>query len=205
MFSICAWCEEKSCKKEDEDYPEWCIIPEKNWFKKLASKYKEEENSLLFKTAAHVEKTGYREWPRLKEIAEFAIKAGFKTIGIAFCIGLKKEAKVAADYYKGKGLKVASAVCCCGNFDKKDLGIPAADRFSETGFEAACNPIAQAKFLEESGSEFNIVLGLCVGHDSLFFKYSNVPTTVLAVKDRVLAHNPLGAVYNRDSYYDNLT
>lgn len=204
MFSICAWCEEKSCKKENEEYPEWCIIPERNWFKELAPKYEEEENSLIFKTAAHIETTGYKKWPRLKEIAEFAIEAGFETIGIAFCIGLKKEAKIAADYYKEKGLKVASAVCCCGNFDKKDLGVPAKDRFSETGFEASCNPIAQAKFLEESGSEFNIVLGLCVGHDSLFFKYSNVPTTVLAVKDRVLAHNPLGAVYNRESYYNDL-
>lgn len=140
----------------------------------------------------------------MKEIAEYAIKAGFETIGIAFCIGLTREAKIAADYYKEKGLNVASAVCCCGSFDKKELGVPAEDRFLEAGFEAACNPIAQAKFLEESGSEFNIVLGLCVGHDSLFFKYSKAPTTVLAVKDRVLAHNPLGAVYNRNSYYDDL-
>jgi len=170
----------------------------------IAPKYKEEENSLIFKTAAHIETTGYREWPRLKEIAEFAIKAGFETVGIAFCIGLQKEAEIAADYYKEKGLKVASAVCSCGSFDKREMGIPAEDRFSDEGFEASCNPIAQAKFLEESGSEFNIVLGLCVGHDSLFFKYSNVPTTVLAVKDRVLAHNPLGAVYNRESYYKDL-
>ncbi|RCW48808.1 MULTISPECIES: hypothetical protein [unclassified Halanaerobium] len=27
MFSICAWCEEKSCEKENEKYPEWCMIP----------------------------------------------------------------------------------------------------------------------------------------------------------------------------------
>jgi uncharacterized metal-binding protein len=40
-----------------------------------------------------------------------------------------------------------------------------------------------------------------VGHDSLFFKYTNVPTTVLAVKDRVTGHNPLAAVYQADSYY----
>ena len=204
MFSICAWCEEKSCKKENEEYPKGCLIPEKNWFDKLAPKYQEEDNKLIFKTAAHIETTGYREWPRLKEIAEFAIKAGFETVGIAFCIGLQKEAEIAADYYKEKGLKVASAVCSCGSFDKREMGIPAEDRFSDEGFEASCNPIAQAKFLEESGSEFNIVLGLCVGHDSLFFKYSNVPTTVLAVKDRVLAHNPLGAVYNRESYYKDL-
>ncbi|MGM0603382.1 MAG: DUF1847 domain-containing protein [Bacillota bacterium] len=204
MFSICAWCEEKSCEKENEEYPEWCMIPEKDWFNEIAPEYEKEENSLLFKTAAHVETTGYKKWPRLKEIAEFADTAGYETIGIAFCIGLKREAKIAADYYKEKGFKVASAVCCCGSFDKAKLDIPPEDRFSETGFEAACNPIGQAKFLEESGSEFNIVLGLCVGHDSLFFKHSSAPTTVLAVKDRVLAHNPLGAVYCRNSYYSDL-
>ncbi len=66
-----------------------------------------------------------------------------------------------------------------------------------------CNPIAQAEFLNKENTEFNIVLGLCVGHDTLFFKYSKAPVTVLAVKDRVLAHNPLGAIYQSESYYKN--
>ncbi|KJS88133.1 MAG: metal-binding protein, partial [Peptococcaceae bacterium BICA1-8] len=44
---------------------------------------------------------------------------------------------------------------------------------------------------------------LCVGHDSLFIKYSHAPVTVLAVKDRVLAHNPLAALYCAESYYKN--
>jgi uncharacterized metal-binding protein len=42
---------------------------------------------------------------------------------------------------------------------------------------------------------------LCVGHDSLFIKFAEAPCTVLAVKDRMLGHNPLAAVYNADSYY----
>lgn len=59
-------------------------------------------------------------------------------------------------------------------------------------------------FAHEMGyqkTDFNIVLGLCVGHDTLCFKYSKIPVSVLAVKDRVLAHNPLGAVYLADSYF----
>ena len=44
-------------------------------------------------------------------------------------------------------------------------------------------------------------MGLCVGHDSLFFRHSEAPVTVLAVKDRVLGHNPLAAVYLADGYY----
>lgn len=36
---------------------------------------------------------------------------------------------------------------------------------------------------------------------NLFVKYSEAPITVFAVKDRVLAHNPLGVIYQADSYY----
>jgi uncharacterized metal-binding protein len=34
-----------------------------------------------------------------------------------------------------------------------------------------------------------------VGDDTLFIKHSKAPVTVLAVKDRVLANNPLGVLY----------
>jgi uncharacterized metal-binding protein len=64
-----------------------------------------------------------------------------------------------------------------------------------------CNPIFQAKLLNHSNTQFNIVLGLCVGHDALFFQHAQAPTTVLAVKDRVTGHNPLAAIYLVDSYY----
>jgi uncharacterized metal-binding protein len=61
--------------------------------------------------------------------------------------------------------------------------------------------IGQAVFLNENKTDLNIVLGLCVRHDSLFIKYSVAPITVFAVKDRVLCHNPLAAVYQADAYY----
>jgi uncharacterized metal-binding protein len=64
-----------------------------------------------------------------------------------------------------------------------------------------CNPVLQALTVNEEKTDFNILLGLCVGHDSLFLKYAEAPCTVLAVKDRVLVHNPLAAVYNIDLYY----
>ena len=54
------------------------------------------------------------------------------------------------------------------------------------------------------GSEFNIMMGLCVGHDSLFFKYAVAPTTVLITKDRVLGHNPIAALNLADTYYSRL-
>jgi uncharacterized metal-binding protein len=48
------------------------------------------------------------------------------------------------------------------------------------------------------------VVGLCVGHDSLFFKYAQAPTTVLVAKDRVFGHNPAAALYLSRSYYRKL-
>ncbi len=62
-----------------------------------------------------------------------------------------------------------------------------------------CNPIGQAAILNAEETELNIIIGLCIGHDILFTEHSDAPVTTLAVKDRVLAHNPLGAVYSR--YY----
>jgi uncharacterized metal-binding protein len=63
--------------------------------------------------------------------------------------------------------------------------------------------IVQAAILNKEKTDFNILVGLCVGHDSLFFKYSEVFTTVLVAKDRVLGHNPAGALSN-ETYYARL-
>jgi uncharacterized metal-binding protein len=68
-----------------------------------------------------------------------------------------------------------------------------------------CNPVGQAALLAQAGAEFNVVIGLCVGHDSMFFMHSKVPATVLVVKDRVLGHNPVAALYTTHSYYRRLT
>lgn len=64
-----------------------------------------------------------------------------------------------------------------------------------------CNPISQAKLLNLHGTQFNVLVGLCVGHDSMFYKYSDALVTTLIAKDRVLAHNPAGAVYCSEGYY----
>ena len=64
-----------------------------------------------------------------------------------------------------------------------------------------CNPILQAKMLNEAGTELNVVVGLCVGHDSLFYKYSDALCTTAETKDRVLGHNPVAALYTAETYY----
>ena len=55
---------------------------------------------------------------------------------------------------------------------------------------------SRALILNEEKCDFNLMLGLCVGHDSLFLKYIEGPVTVVAVKDRLLGHAPLNALYS---------
>jgi len=66
------------------------------------------------------------------------------------------------------------------------------------------SPIAQAKVLNEVKTDFNIVFGLCVGHDSLFMRYSDALCTVLVTKDRVTGHNPIAALNLHQSYHRRL-
>jgi len=94
-----------------------------------------------------------------------------------------------------------SVVCKAGRIPKEAIGIREEEKVAPNTFESMCNPVLQAMILNDEKTQFNILLGLCVGHDSLFFKYAQALCTVLAVKDRLLGHNPLAAVYTLDSYY----
>jgi uncharacterized metal-binding protein len=141
---------------------------------------------------------------RIVEICEFAKKMGYKRLGLAFCIGLAREAEVAAEIFKTNGFEVVSVLCKAGRTSKSKIGIKDEEKIFQGTDESMCNPIYQAKLLNHEKAEFNVLLGLCVGHDSLFFKYAEAPTTVLAVKDRVTGHNPLAAIYLSESYYQKL-
>jgi len=142
--------------------------------------------------------------PRILEIIEFARKMKYKKIGLAFCVALRKEAKVVEGLLRTNGFAVVSGLCKMGRVPKETLGIRDDQKIRIGCFEAMCNPIAQALVFNEEKTEFNVMIGLCVGHDSLFLKYSDAPCTVFAVKDRLLGHNPLAAIYNIDSFYRSL-
>ena len=141
---------------------------------------------------------------RIVEIYEFAEKMKYQRLGLAFCLGLAKEAGIVEDILKKRGFEVVSVLCKAGRTPKDRIGIKDEDKINQGTDEAMCNPIFQAKLLNHEKTELNILLGLCVGHDSIFFKYAEAPTTVLAVKDRVTGHNPLAAIYLSDSYYQKI-
>lgn len=174
-------CAEKgiSCVKQDQD--------------KVLSLYDDEEKRTL-EAAAYVEATYYNQLTRLEETAEFAKRMGYKKIGISFCIGLNQEIKYISKYF-AKFFEVYSICCKNCAIQKPVLGLKKVH--PENPVESMCNPKYQAEFLNEKGCELFISCGLCVGHDALFNKACNGLVTNLVAKDRVLAHNPLGAVYSR--------
>ncbi len=91
-----------------------------------------------------------------------------------------------------------------GALSADDVNLPDEDKIFPGHRQPMCNPIGQAAILDGEGCDLNIILGLCVGDDTLFIKHSKAPVTVLAVKDRVLAHNPLGALYTSRNIYTRL-
>lgn len=154
--------------------------------------------------ASRVEGTGYGRWTRVQEVIEFAKRLGVTRVGVAFCIGLRNEAKALADILEAHGFEVVSVCCKVGGEPKEDLGIEDAEKVIPGVYEAYCNPIAQAFVLDGEGCGLNVLVGLCVGHDALFIKHTRTLTTVLVAKDRVTGHNPAAVLYTSGSYYNRL-
>ena len=138
----------------------------------------------------------------MEETIEFIQRMGYKKIGIASCVGLMPETRIFTKILKALGIEYYTVGCKLGAVDKTVIGIPNEKKLNGgCGHESMCNPILQAKELEAQGTDFNIVIGLCVGHDTLFLHHSHTPTTVMIVKDRVLAHNPVAALYTANGMY----
>lgn len=156
--------------------------------------YTEEELKMM-EAAAYVEGTFYSNITRLQETAEFARAMGYRKLGMAFCIGLNQEARYIARFFEKEGFEFYSVCCKNCSFPKSEYGLKQVK--PELEHEAMCNPKFQARFLAEKGVELFISCGLCVGHDAIFNGNCPGPVTALVVKDRLLAHNPLGAIYSR--------
>ena len=153
------------------------------------------------RASAEIEHDFYCQATRVEETIRWAKKLGVKKIGIASCVGLLKESHLLAGLLREYGFEVYGVGCKIGEVPKTEVGIP--ERCEEVGVHM-CNPILQAQMLNKEKTDINIVMGLCVGHDSLFYKYAEAPSTTLVVKDRVLGNNPVAALYTLDSYYKKL-
>jgi uncharacterized metal-binding protein len=120
---------------------------------------------------------------RINEIIAYAKESKLKTIGIANCTTFIKEAERLECILTDAGFSVEKVHCKYGRVPFNEL-IP--------GYKGiSCNPAGQAKYLEEKGTELNIMMGLCLGHDMIFNAKSKAPVTPLLVKDRKLAHHTI--------------
>lgn len=150
--------------------------------------------------STRVEAEGYGAWTRVEEICAFAKRMKFEKLGVAFCIGCIDLASVFCRILKSHGFQVASVACKTGSVPKEEAGLRDKEKVRPGEFEAICNPIAQAEVLNQAGTDFNVVIGLCVGHDSLFYRHSRALVTTLVAKDRALGHNPAAALFLADGY-----
>jgi uncharacterized metal-binding protein len=205
----CAYCPEKvrACRvgESAERGPGYCPTKvDPDGIEEAAGKYDDAELRRIAQVSAVVESAGYCEWTRVEEICEFAKRMGFKKIGIATCISFVDHARILSRILESHGFEVASVACKHGGIAKEELGLKDEEKIRPGIYEAICNPVGQAELLKRAGCELNVVLGLCVGHDSLFFKHAAGLTTVLVAKDRVLAHNPIGALNLADTYYSRV-
>lgn len=204
----CALCGVGACEYEPgaRKPPPFCPgVAEQELLAELQRVYSESEAVReLALAAARTEASGYMRRTRIEDTMDFARRISAGRLGIAHCVGLMHEANLASKIFQANGFEVCSVCCKVGSIEKEKIGLEDADKISPGSFEPICNPVAQAALLAQANTQLNVVMGLCVGHDTLFMMHSKAPTTVLVVKDRVLGHNPVAALYLSKSYYSRL-
>lgn len=202
----CSDCAVLACKSRDESkYPAFCLTEhvDQELLDQVVQIYKEDEElGKIARVSAGIEGEFYGRLTRVEETIEFIKRMGYQKIGIASCVGLMNETRIFTKILKAHKINCYTVGCKIGAVDKGEIGIPDDKKLNRgCGHESMCNPIMQAKALAAQGTDFNIIIGLCVGHDTLFLKHTEAPATVMIVKDRVLAHNPAAALYTATTMY----
>ena len=208
----CTDCSIYNCRSRDKKFPGFCLTTKDNEGHSIAEDIEEikhhlqgdERDAIVARASAQVEGLFYGKMTRVEEIIEFAQRIGAKKIGVATCAGLIEEAKIFTTILTAKGLDYYSAICKVGSVDKTEIGLAEEEKIRPNTHESMCNPILQARILNYHKTDLNVIIGLCVGHDSLFIKYSDALVTTLVTKDRVTGHNPVAALYTAHSYYKRL-
>ncbi|MFC1893376.1 DUF1847 domain-containing protein [Chloroflexota bacterium] len=98
------------------------------------------------------------------------------------------------DYRRGEKVQVVGPVSSEAHADALRIAQQTLSQIDPTEASKLAKPSAE-------NTELNIMVGLCLGHDIMFLRYCKAETTPLVVKDRVLGHNPIAALYLSTSYY----
>lgn len=174
----CVFCDGDACTGNVDRKLSFC--PRTNTEKALEKaeqiRTTDEQVRKITDVAKSVGTDGYRKWPRVRELIEFCKRMQIEKLGIAFCVGLREETKQLTRILKSHGFLISTVVCTVND---------------------GCNPVGQALILNQGRTELNIIVGLCMGHDVLFSRFSEAPVTTLVVKDRITCHNPAAPLMNR--------
>jgi uncharacterized metal-binding protein len=199
----CSDCGQLHCYRHNKKYPKHCLTEaaDSARIEATAETYRGDSlDARVARAAAEVEGLYYCKISRVEEVIAFARRIDAERIGIASCLGLIEETKVFAKVLRAAGLTPYTVLCKVGSIDKGDIGIPDNLKIQCGTFEACCNPILQARLLNAEQTQLNVIMGLCVGHDSLFTKYSDALVTTLVTKDRTNGHNPVSTLYTIKTY-----
>ena len=190
---MCNVCQKVECRHNyPNGIPKYCLATRfHDTLERTKSEYSTPGVVDIYKAAGKVVTKGYGKWPRIQEAIEFARELGVNKVGFASCVALIRELGAIAELFTGAGFKVVSTACQVGRVRPIDRGI-SPDFTDFLGLY--CNPIAQAEILNHEGTQLNFILGLCLGHDILFNRYSKAPASTLIVKDRVTGNNPAAAL-----------
>lgn len=203
---FCDKCGKNACTKMDLDnIPKRCCPSgDCEMTEECVKMYSEGEDHLIAYASAMTETCNGGRNTRVEEIIAFAKRANYHKIGLAFCMCLLEEARIFAKIMRDNGFEVHSIICKNGGISKDVLDIDYLKEHSIRSEYAMCNPIGQAMKLNDEKVQLNIILGLCVGHDTLFIKYAEAPVTYLAVKDRCTGHNPLSPIYQHTNLFERI-
>ena len=183
----CLDCQERSCLKGES-----CQFS----VSRSSTRTRSSTNQML-ESAADISYETERVLCRVAELVYFFLEMKYKRVGIAFCVELLDQTRVLAGVFR-RFFDVFAVCCKVGDTGTDQQG--ARSEFDELDLETvSCNPLGQAEILNRFGSQVNVIVGLCIGVDCVFTQASKVPVTTLFVRDRMLANNPIGAMYS--DYY----
>jgi len=212
IFPQCAKCPGAYCRSVPPEeinkdiLPEYCPMKtSEEAIKSVIEKYELGDVKRIYIPATITEKEAYESIrgvsmavrPRVKELIEFGKLIHAQKMGVAFCAGMRDEAARIVKILEKSGFTIASVLCKCGGIDKTKLNVLKEYKIGDPlKFEAGCNPVLQAELFNNAETDINVIVGLCLGHDMLFTMNSKAPVTTLIVKDRLLGHNPVIALYS---------
>ena len=185
-------CAKQGCWRSDFNIPAYCEA--NNYLDELSvanKQYSQKDSIEAYKASCIVRANNDGMTTRIKEALLYAKEMKLKRIGFAACVSMGSELNLLVKLFTQEGFEVFTTGCQIGRVDATERGVPEVQGYSASW----CHSIAQAEILNKEQTELNFILGLCMGHDILFTKYSKAPVSTLIVKDRVTGNNPAAALY----------